>query len=95
MLTTLAGMRYDDGTAGYAVPFDKTFDESGHSYTVSKGWTYALTLNVLAAAKETLHDAERCEKDLLGAAETPTSKVVEDLMPHVDGCLCAWHARWQ
>jgi hypothetical protein len=83
VLTTLAAVRYDDGDKGYMLPFHRTFDESGHAYTVSKGWTYALTLNVLAAAKEVTQDALFCEKDLLGVSDSPASKVVEDLMPHV------------
>jgi hypothetical protein len=90
VLATLASPKAKEGqdghledAVGYATPFDKTFDESGHQYTISKGWSLALTLEVLEATKEVVVDAEMCMADLTGRLETPTSQLSAKVMPHV------------
>lgn len=68
---------------GFAVPFDKTFDESGHQYTVSRSWTYATTKAVLSAAREVMQDAKLCATELSSSHDSPLLDYIEQRKPGV------------
>lgn len=68
---------------GFALPFDKTFDESGHQYTVSRHWTYATTQAVLEAACEVMQDAKLCATELNSSHASPLLDYIEQRKPGV------------
>jgi hypothetical protein len=70
VLTSMMSVDSIYGTKGYAMPYDKTFDESTHAYNVSKCWTYETAKDVLAAARQVVDDAELCVKELRAGGES-------------------------
>jgi hypothetical protein len=64
VITSLMSVDSIYGTKGYAMPYDKTFDESTHAYNVSKCWTYDTGKDVLDAARQITLDAKRCAEEL-------------------------------
>lgn len=68
---------------GFPIPFEKTFDESGHQFTVSRAWTYATTQSVLSAAREVTLDSKSCAAELSSSQDSALLAYIDERMPGV------------
>ena len=69
------------GTKGFAMPYDKTFDESTHSYNVSKNWTYETAKQVVEVARQLTEDARACAKELREEGNSGSWEIAKGGMP--------------
>jgi hypothetical protein len=70
------------GTKGYAMPYEKTFDETTHTYNVSKNWTYETAKQVVDVARQLMEDARACAKELRDEGESGSWEIAKGGMPN-------------